>query len=112
MADVVRAALRRALVRGVFVGVITFALFSGVAVVLWQGGRLVLAGGLTAGTLGSFLLYSVFIAAAGGAPTSLFSSYPETVGAAPRVFGLLDTPPAVPDPPDPRPLPPPVRGDV
>ncbi len=65
MADVVRAALRRALVRGVFVGVITFALFSGVAVVLWQGGRLVLAGVLTAGTLVSFLLYSVFIAAAG-----------------------------------------------
>jgi len=64
MADVVRAALRRALVRGVFVGVITFALFSGVAVVLWQGGRLVLAGVLTAGTLVSFLLYSVFIAAA------------------------------------------------
>src|SRR5438445_2321888 len=38
MSDVVRAAVRRALVRGVFVGVITFALFSGVAVVLWQGG--------------------------------------------------------------------------
>src|SRR3989441_2507916 len=112
MADVVRAALRRALVRGVFVGVITFALFSGVAVVLWQGGRLVLAGVLTAGTLVSFLLYSVFIAAAVGALTSLFSSYQETVGAARRVFELLDTQPAISDPPDPRPLPQPVRGDV
>src|SRR5881397_3261184 len=80
MSDVVRVAVRRALVRGVFVGVITFALFSGVAVVLWQGGRLVLAGVLTAGTLVSFLLYSVFIAAAVGALTSLFSSYQETVG--------------------------------
>src|SRR5438128_473176 len=112
MNDVVRAAVRRALVRAVFVGVITFALFSGVAVVLWQGGRLVLAGVLTAGTLVSFLLYSVFIAAAVGALTSLFSSYPETVGAARRVFELLDTQPAIADPPDPRPLPQPVRGDV
>jgi len=112
MSDVVRAAVRRALVRAVFVGVITFALFSGVAVVLWQGGRLVLAGVLTAGTLVSFLLYSVFIAAAVGALTSLFSSYQETVGAARRVFELLDTQPAIADPPDPRPLPQPVRGDV
>src|SRR2546427_113118 len=112
MSDVVRVAVRRALVRGVFVGVITFALFSGVAVVLWQGGRLVLAGVLTAGTLVSFLLYSVFIAAAVGALTSLFSSYQETVGAARRVFELLDTQPAIADPPDPRPLPQPVRGDV
>src|SRR5256712_443207 len=55
MSDVVRAAVRPALVRAVFVGVITFALFSGVAVVLWQGGRLVLAGVLTAGGAGSFL---------------------------------------------------------
>src|SRR2546426_369441 len=107
MNDVVRA-----VVRAVFVGVITFALFSGVAVVLWQGGRLVLAGVLTAGTLVSFLLYSVFIAAAVGALTSLFSSYQETVGAARRVFELLDTQPAIADPPDPRPLPQPVRGDV
>ncbi len=100
------------MVRGVFVGVITFALFSGVAVVLWQGGRLVLAGVLTAGTLVSFLLYSVFIAAAVGALTSLFSSYQETVGAARRVFELLDTEPTISDSPDARPLPRPVRGDV
>src|SRR2546430_14486797 len=93
MGGVVRAAVRRALVGEVFVGVITFALFSGVAAVLWQGGRLVLAGVLTAGTLVSFLLYSVFIAAAVGALTSLFSSYQETVGAARRVFELLDTEP-------------------
>jgi ATP-binding cassette, subfamily B, bacterial MsbA len=112
MRDVVRAALRRALVRGVFFGVITFTLFSGMAVVLWQGGRLVLAGVLTAGTLVSFLLYSVFIAAAVGALTSLFSSYQETVGAVRRVFELLDARPTISDPPDPRPLPQPLRGDV
>jgi subfamily B ATP-binding cassette protein MsbA len=112
MAEVVRAAIRRALVRGVFFGVITFATFSGTVVVLWQGGRLVLAGALTAGTLVSFLLYTIFIAAAVGALTSLFSSYQEAVGAARRVFELLETAPAIADPPNPRQLPSPVRGAV
>ncbi len=112
MGEVVRVAIRRALVRGVFFGVITFATFGGIAIVLWQGGRLVLAGVLTAGTLVSFLLYTIFIAAAVAALTSLFSSYQETVGAARRVFELLETEPTVADPPDPRSLPSPVRGEV
>ncbi len=112
IAEVVRYAIRRAAVRGLFFAVITFATFGGVAVVLWQGGRLVLAGALTAGALVSFLMYSIFIAAAVGALTSLFSSYQETVGAARRVFELLETPPAVANPAAPRPLPAPVRGKM
>ncbi len=112
MAEVVQVAIRRAVVRGVFFAVITFATFGGMAVVLWEGGRLVLGGALTAGTLVQFLLYTVFIAAAVTALTSLFSNYQETVGAARRVFELLETRPTIADPPDPRPLPSPVRGQV
>ena len=112
MAEVVQVAIRRAVVRGVFFAVITFATFGGMAVVLWEGGRLVLGGVLTAGTLVQFLLYTVFIAAAVTALTSLFSSYQETVGAARRVFELLETAPTIADPPDPQRLPTPVRGNV
>ena len=112
MAEVVRIAVRRAVTRGAFFAVITFATFGGTVAVLWEGGRLVLAGVVTAGTLVSFLLYTVFIGAAVAALTSLFSSYQETVGAARRVFELLETPPTLADPPDPRPLPRPVRGHV
>ncbi len=112
IAEVVRYAIRRAVVRGLFFAVITFATFGGVAVVLWQGGRLVLAGALTAGALVSFLMYSIFIAAAVGALTSLFSSYQETVGAARRVFELLETPAAVADPAARRLLPAPVRSEM
>ena len=112
MAEVVQVAIRRAVVRGVFFAVITFATFGGMAVVLWEGGRLVLGGALSAGTLVQFLLYTVFIAAAVTALTSLFSNYQETVGAARRVFELLETPPAIADPPEPRTLPSPVRGHV
>jgi len=112
MAEVVQVAIRRSVVRGVFFAVITFATFGGMAVVLWEGGRLVLGGALSAGTLVQFLLYTVFIAAAVTALTSLFSNYQETVGAARRVFELLETPPAIADPPEPRTLPSPVRGHV
>ncbi len=112
MAEVVRIAIRRAVIRGAFFAVITFATFGGTVAVLWEGGRLVLAGVVTAGTLVSFLLYTVFIAAAVAALTSLFTSYQETAGAARRVFELLQTEPTVADPPEARPLPTPVRGSV
>ena len=109
---VVEAALVRAQVRGVFFGAITFSMFTGIVVVLWQGGRLVLDGSLTAGTLVSFLLYTVTIAASVGALASFFSNYQESVGAAERVFQLLETATPIADPPSPQPLPKPVRGRV
>jgi subfamily B ATP-binding cassette protein MsbA len=110
--DVVSAAIYRAKVRGVFFGVITFAGFAGVAAVLWQGGRLVLAGQLTGGALVEFLFYAFFVAAAVGALGQLFGAYQEAIGAARRVFDLLDTKPTIADPAMPASLPRPVRGDV
>ena len=112
IASSVEAALRRAHVRGVFFGVLTFTSFCGIAFVLWQGGRLVLEGELTAGALVSFLLYTIYIAAAIGALASFFSAYQEAVGAAERVFEILETDPTVSDPTAPVPLPEPVRGRV
>ena len=107
---VVEAALVRAQVRGVFFGAITFSMFTGIVIVLWQGGRLVLDGSLTAGTLVSFLLLTVTIAAAVGALASFFSNYQESVGAAERVFQILEAESTVADPPTPVPLPAPVAG--
>jgi ATP-binding cassette, subfamily B, bacterial MsbA len=60
----------------------------------------------------SFLLYTVFIAAAVAALTSLFSSYQETAGAARRVVELLETAPTIADPAVPHRFTAPVRGDV
>jgi ATP-binding cassette, subfamily B, bacterial MsbA len=108
----VRAALVRAEVRGVFFGVLTFATFGGIVFVLWQGGLLVLDGKLTPGALVSFLLYTVTIAAAIGGLASFFSSYQEAVGAAERVFELLETTSPIADPPSPKSLPKPIRGAV
>ena len=108
----VRAALVRAQIRGVFFGVLTFSTFVGIVIVLWQGGLLVLEGQLTPGELVQFLLYTITIAAAIGALASFFSSYQEAVGAAQRVFEILETQPAITDPESPVELPRPVRGRV
>jgi subfamily B ATP-binding cassette protein MsbA len=108
----VRTALKRARVRGVFFGMLTFATFAGITVVLWQGGLLVLEGQLTAGSLVSFLLYTITIAASIGALASSFSAYQEAVGAAERVFEILEMDPAIADPPVPATLVAPVAGRV
>jgi ATP-binding cassette, subfamily B, bacterial MsbA len=94
----VRSALQRAQIRGVFFGVLTFSTFVGIVIVLRQGGLLVLEGQLTPGELVQFLLYTITIAAAVGALASFFSSYQEAVGAAQRVFEILETQPTVREP--------------
>lgn len=112
LADVVDAAVLRAKIRGIFFGALTFFGFSGVVVVLWEGGRLVLAGQLTAGALVSFLLYAMYVAGAVASLASLFGAYQEATGAAQRIFELLDMTPTVIDPIGAVPLPRPRRGDV
>ena len=107
-----RTALKRARVRGVFFGMLTLSTFAGITVVLWQGGLLVLDGRLTAGSLVSFLLYTITIAASIGALASSFSAYQEAVGAAERVFEILEMDPAIADPPVPAVLVTPVAGRV
>jgi ATP-binding cassette, subfamily B, bacterial MsbA len=110
--SVVSAAVRRALLRATFFGVVGFTAFGGVTIVLGQGAHLVLSGGLTAGAFFAFLLYAVTVAAAIGSLASLFGSYQEAVGAASRVFELMAMEPTVGEPSRPVPLAQPVRGDV
>ncbi|MBA3671777.1 MAG: ATP-binding cassette domain-containing protein, partial [Gemmatimonadaceae bacterium] len=110
LSGVVRAAISRAQQRATLFGVVGFVAFAGVVAVLWQGGRLVLEGALTPGALVSFLLYAITVAAAVGSLASLFGSYQEAIGAAQRVFELLEMRPTVAEPVSPTPLARPVRG--
>ena len=108
----VQAAIQRARIRGVFFGMLTLSTFGGVTFVLWQGGLLVLEGQLTAGALVSFLLYTITIAASIGALAGSFSAYQEAVGAAERVFEILEMRPEIADPPHPAALKRPPEGRV
>ena len=112
LADVVTAAIKRAWLRAAFFGVVGFIAFAGVVAVLWKGGEMVVTGTLTPGALVSFLLYAITVAAAVGSLASLFGSYQEAIGAAERVFELLETKSDIAEPINAIPLQRPVRGRV
>jgi len=80
--------------------------------VLWQGGILVTEGKLTAGKLFTFLIYTITIAGSVSALASFFSAYQESVGAAERVFQLIELSSPIVDPPAPKPLPARIEGRI
>jgi ATP-binding cassette subfamily B protein len=82
-----------------------FMIFSSVVAVLWFGSRDVLTGVMSPGTLGQFLLYSVFAAGALGALSEVWGELSQAAGAAERLTELLAEKPAITAPANPRPLP-------
>ena len=104
--------LRRAIARASLTGAVTFAAFGAIVMVLWEGGRLVLAGELSPGTLVAFLLYAVTISGAITSLAGFWANLQEAAGAARRIFEILDHPVAIESPKEPRPLATPVRGVV
>lgn len=101
-----RTAMARVKVRAIITPIIGFLAFLSLAIVLWVGGRLVIAGELTPGQLIAFLLYTIMVASPIGIFTGLYSQFQQAIGASDRIFDLLDTPPEMRDAPDAAPLPP------
>lgn len=99
-----RVAIRRARIRSIFVPLVTFVGFGTLAVVLWQGGRLVVAGDMTTGDLVSFLLYTLTVAGAIGTFTGLYAELQEALGASARIFELLDAGNELVEPDEPAPF--------
>lgn len=89
-------ARKRALAGGIFGGVVSFAAYSAIAIVLWYGGRLVIQQQMTLGQLTSFLLYTLIVAFSLGTLGSLWADFMRAVGAAERVFDLMERTSAIP----------------
>jgi subfamily B ATP-binding cassette protein MsbA len=103
--QVFRLTLGRIRLRASLVTLMTFLTFGAITIVLWFGGREVLAGHLTPGGLISFLFYIFLIAGPLGTLTNLYGQTQEAMGAAGRVFEVLDTAPGIADLAEARPLP-------
>ena len=104
--------LRRAMARASLTGAVTFAAFGAIVGVLWVGGRLVLDGALSPGTLVAFLLYAVTISLPIRSLGWMVMMVPRAATSAQRIFEILDHPVAIKSPTDPRTLPTSVRGVV
>jgi len=83
-----------------------------IVVVLWVGGRDVLAGAITGGELAAFVFYASVVATATGALSEIMGELQRAAGATERMFELLDTRPVITAPAQPAPLPEPARGAV
>lgn len=83
-------ASKRAFSYGAFQGVIGFAGYGAIALVVWVGGGRVLDGQMSLGDLTAFLLYTLMVAASLGALAGLWGDFMRAAGASERVFDLLD----------------------
>jgi ATP-binding cassette subfamily B protein len=106
------AAAERAWARGLLAGSVIALVLGAIVVVLWVGGRDVLAGTITGGELAAFVFYASVVATATGALSEIIGDLQRAAGATERMFELLDTQPAITAPAQPAPLPQPARGAV
>ena len=102
--DSLKLAVKRAVASGGFIAFIILVVYSGIAVVLWFGSRMVISGQMSAGDLIKFVLYTFFVGGAVGGMTELYGQFNQAIGATRRVFELLDTKPEIKDPENPEPL--------
>ncbi|MGL4488319.1 MAG: ABC transporter transmembrane domain-containing protein [Rhizobiaceae bacterium] len=98
--------------RAFLTGFAIFMIFGSVVAVLWFGAQSVMAGTMSAGTLGQFLLYSVFAAGALGALSEVWGELSQASGATERLVEILAEKPDVVTPVNPVALPVPAKGTV
>jgi ATP-binding cassette subfamily B protein len=106
------AAVNSTLARALLIAVIIFLVFGSIVAVLWIGAQDVIAGRMSGGTLGQFVLYAVFAAGGLSQISDVWTELSHTAGAAERLAELLAIEPEIKAPANPEPMPVPPRGDV
>jgi ATP-binding cassette, subfamily B, bacterial len=107
-----QAAQSRTFARSILTFAIIGVSLGAIVALLWFGAREVLAGNLTGGTLGQFVLYAIFASSSLGQLSEVWGEVQLAAGAAERISELLDEKPAIASPAWPAILPKPVKGSV
>jgi len=94
LATALSAARSRILQIGWFMGIASAFGYASVAGVLWYGGHLVVSGRMSVGDLTQFLLYLMVVAFSVAALGGLWGDFMSAMGAAQRVFDVLNRQPA------------------
>lgn len=107
-----QAAVRRIRVRALLTGIAILFIFGAITFVLWIGTRSVMAGEMSGGQLGQFLLYAIFASAAAAGLSEMWGEVQRAAGAMERLVELLHAEPAIVAPPQPEALPDPSSGRI
>jgi len=84
-----KASHQRIKSRAFLTAIVIMLVFGSIVTVLWFGGQDVLAGRITAGSLSSFVFYSIVVAGAVGALSEVIADVQRAAGAAERLQELL-----------------------
>ena len=108
----VATARRRIGMQAIVTAVAMTAFFGAMIIVLWSGAHDVVAGNMSKGTLGQFLLYAMLGGGSVGALAEVWNEVQRAAGGMGRINDLLMERASLVAPSDPTPLPLPLRGDI
>lgn len=100
-----KTGVRRIRVRALLTATAILFIFGAITFVLWLGTQSVMAGEMSGGQLGQFLLYAIFAAGAAAGLSEMWGEIQRAAGAMERLVELLEATPSIIAPVDPVPLP-------
>ncbi len=106
------AAAKRVRLQALLTATAIVLFFGAIVLVLWSGAQAVIAGNMSAGTLGQFMLYALIGAGSVGALTEVWAEVQRAGGGMQRIAELLAEESKITAPAVPTPLPTPVRGAI
>jgi len=105
-------AVRRTRVRAALTALGIMLVFAGITFVLWLGAHEVVAGTMTGGQLGQFLIYAVLVGSSAAQLTEMWGELQRAAGAMERLHELLQATPVIREPLRPLDMPSRVRGSI
>lgn len=102
----------RHVARGLLTAVAIFLTVASVTAVLWYGASAVIAGEMSGGRLGQFVLYALLAAGALAELSEVWGEISQAAGAAERIAEMLSEQPTITSPAQPVPLPEPALGTI
>jgi len=98
--------------RGLLMAVVILLVFGAIGVILWVGGRQMLAGEISGGELAAFIYYATLVAFSVGVMSEVYGELQRAAGATERLIELLESETDIKAPATPLTLPDPAQGRV
>jgi ATP-binding cassette, subfamily B, bacterial len=105
-------AIVRIRTRGLLMAVVILLVFGAIGVILWVGGRQMLAGEISAGELAAFIYYASIVAVSVGVMSEVYGELQRAAGATERLIELLETKTDIQEPDRPIALPDSAQGKI